>query len=127
MGSSPSLFHIRSGGAMKAAPRYTPVAMRLDLFLKQTGLIKRRPVAKAMCDANKVARNDKAARASDEVREGDTLRINYGIKTVELEVLMVPIGTVSKAQRTEFYRITKEEREEDDIRELISRSDEPIF
>ncbi len=101
--------------------------MRLDLFLKQTGLIKRRPVAKAMCDANKVERNGKTARASDEVRENDTLRINYGAKTVELEVLMVPTSAVSKAQRTEFYRITKEERVEDDLREFISRPDEPIF
>jgi ribosomal 50S subunit-recycling heat shock protein len=86
--------------------------MRLDLFLSKTGLVKRRPIAKAMCDANKVQRNGKTAKASDEVRATDTLRINYGVRTVEIEVLDVPSGNVAKNQRENFYRVTKEEKEE---------------
>ena len=87
--------------------------MRLDLFLKQTGLIKRRPIAKAMCDGGKVSRNGKVAKAGDELRAGDQLRIDYGVKTVDVEVLTVPTGVVSKSQRDEFFRITAEQRNED--------------
>jgi ribosomal 50S subunit-recycling heat shock protein len=89
--------------------------MRLDLFLKQTGLVKRRPIAKAMCDADKIARNGRPAKPGDEVRGGDTLRIQYGVRTVDLEILAVPTGNVGKAQREEFFRITGEQREEDDL------------
>jgi ribosomal 50S subunit-recycling heat shock protein len=87
--------------------------MRLDLFLKQAGLIKRRPIAKAMCDGGKVSRNGKVAKAGDEVRAGDQLRIDYGARTVDVEVLAVPTGTIGKAQRDEFFRITAEQRNED--------------
>lgn len=89
--------------------------MRLDLFLKQTGLVKRRPIAKAMCDANKILRNGRAAKAGDEVRAADTLRIHYGVRTVDVEILAVPSGNVGKAQREEFFRITGEQREEDEF------------
>jgi len=101
--------------------------MRMDLFLKQTGLIKRRPVAKAMCDAGKIERNGKPAGAGDEVRRNDILRINYGFKTTEVEVLEVPSAGVRKNERTEFYHVIKEERDEDEIRSRIARSDEPMF
>lgn len=99
----------------------------MDLFLKQTGLVKRRPVAKAMCDAGKIERNGKAAGAGDEVRRNDILRINYGFKTTEVEVLEVPAASVRKNERTEFYHVVKEERDEDEIRSRIARSDEPMF
>jgi len=99
----------------------------MDLFLKQTGLVKRRPVAKAMCDANKIERNGKPASAGDEVRRNDILRINHGFKTTEVEVLEVPAASVRKAERTEFYRVVKEERDENEIRSHIERSDEPLF
>ncbi len=88
--------------------------MRLDLFLKQTGLVKRRPIAKAMCDADKILRNGRAAKAGDEVRAGDKLRIHYGVRTVDAEILAVPTGNVGKAQREEFFRITSEQREEEE-------------
>jgi ribosomal 50S subunit-recycling heat shock protein len=49
------------------------------------------------------------------VRGGDTLRIQYGVRTVDVEILAVPTGSVGKAQREEFFRITGEQREEDDL------------
>jgi ribosomal 50S subunit-recycling heat shock protein len=87
--------------------------MRLDLFLKQTGLIKRRPIAKAMCDGGKVARNGNVAKSGDEVRAGDHLRIDYGLRTVDVEVLSVPTGAVGKTRRDEFFCITAEQRHEE--------------
>lgn len=88
--------------------------MRLDLFLKQTGLIRRRPIAKLMCDGGKVARNGQLAKPSDEVRGGDTLALDFGTRRIEVEIVAVPAGSVPKARRDEFYRLTSEEKIEDD-------------
>ena len=56
--------------------------MRLDLFLKQTRLIKRRTIAKELCDAGKVLINDKVSKPSAEVKEGDTIILNVGLKPI---------------------------------------------
>ena len=46
--------------------------MRLDKFLKVSRLIKRRTVANEACDAGRVLVNDKPAKASVQVKTGDT-------------------------------------------------------
>lgn len=88
--------------------------MRLDLFLKQTGIVKRRPIAKLLCDGGKIGRNGQIAKAGDDVRSGDILRLDFGTKIVTLEILVVPTGAVPKAARTDFYRPISEEKVEDD-------------
>ncbi|EPZ53189.1 MULTISPECIES: RNA-binding S4 domain-containing protein [Alicyclobacillus] len=60
--------------------------MRLDKFLKVSRLIKRRTLAKQICDAGRVTVNDRTAKASTDVQVGDTLAIRYGNKTVTVEV-----------------------------------------
>lgn len=57
--------------------------MRIDKFLKVSRLIKRREVAKQLCDASKVYVNSKIAKASTEVKEGDLLKIILGNRTIE--------------------------------------------
>ena len=47
--------------------------MRLDKFLKVSRLIKRRTVANEACDAGRVLVNDKPAKASLNVKAGDTM------------------------------------------------------
>ena len=47
--------------------------MRLDKFLKVSRLIKRRTVANEACDAGRVLVNDKTAKASLNVKEGDVI------------------------------------------------------
>lgn len=88
--------------------------MRLDLFLKQTGLVKRRPVAKLLCDGGKISRNAQLAKASDDVRAGDILKLDFGTRRVEVEIVSVPAGSVPKAARTDHFRLTSEEKIEDD-------------
>lgn len=63
--------------------------MRLDKYLKVTRLIKRRTVANEACDADKVLVNGKAARASYDVKVGDIIEIQFGQKTLKVEVLVV--------------------------------------
>ena len=44
--------------------------MRLDLVLKHTRIIKRRTIAKEICEAGKVSVNGKVAKPSQEIKEG---------------------------------------------------------
>ena len=63
--------------------------MRLDKYLKVTRLIKRRTIANEACDAEKVLVNDKAARASYDVKVGDIIEINIGTRPLKVKVLNV--------------------------------------
>ena len=77
--------------------------MRLDKFLKVSRLIKRRTVANETCDAGRVMINDKPAKASANVKEGDIIEIQFGTKAVRVEVLDVQ-ETVKKDDAKELYR-----------------------
>ena len=77
--------------------------MRLDKFLKVSRLIKRRTVANEACDAGRVLVNDKAAKASYDVKNGDVIEIQFGTKSVKVEVLDVQ-ETVKKDEAKDLYR-----------------------
>ena len=77
--------------------------MRLDKFLKVSRLIKRRTVANEACDAGRVMINDRPAKASAQVKAGDVLEIQFGSKSVRVEVLNVQ-ETVKKEEAQELYR-----------------------
>ena len=77
--------------------------MRLDKYLKISRLIKRRTVANEACDAGRVFVNDRPAKASAQVKAGDVLEIQFGSKSVRVEVLNVQ-ETVKKEEAQELYR-----------------------
>ena len=77
--------------------------MRLDKYLKVSRLIKRRTVANKACDAGRGLINDRPAKASAQVKEGDVLEIQFGSKAVRVEVLNVQ-ETVKKEEAQELYR-----------------------
>lgn len=77
--------------------------MRLDKYLKVSRLIKRRTVANEACDAGRVLINDRPAKASAQVKEGNVLEIQFGSKAVRVEVLNVQ-ETVKKEEAQELYR-----------------------
>lgn len=77
--------------------------MRLDKYLKVSRLIKRRTVANEACDAGRVFINEKPAKASTNVKEGDIIEIQFGTKAVKVEVRNVQ-ETVKKEEASELYR-----------------------
>ena len=77
--------------------------MRLDKYLKVSRLIKRRTVANEACDAGRVLLNDKPARASAAVKAGDIVQIQFGGKSVKVEVLDVK-ETVRKEEAESMFR-----------------------
>ncbi len=77
--------------------------MRLDKFLKVSRLIKRRSVANEGCDAGRVLINGKQAKASTNVKKGDVIEIQFGMKTVEAEVLDIQ-DTTKKEEAKNLFR-----------------------
>ena len=77
--------------------------MRLDKYLKVSRLIKRRTVANEACDNGLVTVNDKPARASYEVKEGDKISLRFGARTITLEVVSVQ-ETVRQSEAAAMYR-----------------------
>ena len=77
--------------------------MRLDKYLKVSRLIKRRTVANEACDNGLVTVNDKPARASYEVKEGDRISLRFGARIITVEVLSVQ-ETVRQSEAPALYR-----------------------
>ncbi|NLJ90915.1 MAG: RNA-binding S4 domain-containing protein [Clostridiales bacterium] len=77
--------------------------MRLDKYLKVSRLIKRRTVAKEACDSGRVLVNDKVARASTNVEVGDIIEINFGNRSVKVEVLEIK-DTSKKDESKELFK-----------------------
>lgn len=77
--------------------------MRLDKYLKVSRLIKRRTIANEACDAGRVMVNDRVAKASADIKAGDTITINFGNKEVKVEVLNIQ-ETVKKEEAKEMFR-----------------------
>ena len=63
--------------------------MRLDKYLKVSRIIKRRTVAKDVCDGGKEKINGKVAKAGAEIKIGDILEIGFGERKVRAEILEV--------------------------------------
>ena len=77
--------------------------MRVDKYLKVSRLIKRRTVANEACDNGLVTVNDKPARASYEVKEGDKISLRFGARTITVEVVSVQ-ETVRQSEAAAMYR-----------------------
>ena len=77
--------------------------MRLDKYLKVSRLIKRRTVANEACDNTRVSVNGRPAKASYDVKVGDRSEIQFGARTVAVEVLQVA-ENVRKDDAVGMYR-----------------------
>ncbi|MCR5716976.1 MAG: RNA-binding S4 domain-containing protein [Lachnospiraceae bacterium] len=76
--------------------------MRLDKYLKVSRIIKRRTVANEACDGGRVQVNGRVAKASQEIKVGDEITINFGNKDVKVRVLDVA-ETVRKEEAKEMF------------------------
>lgn len=82
--------------------------MRLDKFLKVSRLIKRRTLAKDICDAGRISVNDRVAKASADVKVGDILTILYGQKTTKVSVSKI-VENPRKDEAVSLYEVLSEE------------------
>ncbi|MGI6747507.1 MAG: RNA-binding S4 domain-containing protein [Anaerovoracaceae bacterium] len=61
--------------------------MRIDKFLKNSRLIKRRTIAKEACEQGRILINGKVAKPGSEVDVGDIILIQFGNAQVKAKVL----------------------------------------
>jgi len=78
--------------------------LRLDKFLKVSRIIKRRTLAKEICDAGKILINGRPAKASTEVKPQDELTLDFGTRIRKVRVLDTP-----KTASTEYAKSMYEE------------------
>lgn len=77
--------------------------MRLDKFLKVSRIIKRRTLAKEVCNGGKVKINNRPAKAGTEVKVGDILVVDFGHRILEIEILEIK-DNVPAAKAGELYK-----------------------
>ncbi|MGA8943825.1 MAG: RNA-binding S4 domain-containing protein [Thermoactinomyces sp.] len=82
--------------------------MRLDKFLKVSFLVKRRTLAKEVCDQGRVTVNGKTAKAGTTVAVGDEVSIRYGQKKVTVRVEKL-LNSVRKEDAGQMYTLLREE------------------
>ena len=83
--------------------------MRVDKYLKVTRILKRRTVSKELADNQRILVNDKVAKPSTTIKEGDFITIILGNKSIKIKV--VKIANFSKKEESEeLYELIEEIR-----------------
>lgn len=80
--------------------------MRIDKFLKNSRLIKRRTLANEACDHGRIKINDKVAKPGSEVKVGDVIEIQFGNSNTRVEVTSIN-EHVTKDDAKEMYILLK--------------------
>lgn len=78
--------------------------MRLDKFLKNSRIIKRRSVAKDACEKGRVLINGKQAKAGTEVNLGDEIQIEFGQSKVLVQVTKI-LDSQKKEDAETMYKV----------------------
>lgn len=78
--------------------------MRLDKFLKVSRIIKRRTVAKEVCETGRVLVNGRVAKPGTDIKVGDVIEIGYATGSVKAEVLNIA-EHVTKDGAKDLYKI----------------------
>ena len=85
--------------------------MRIDKYLKVSRLIKRRTVAKDICEGDKIQINGRIAKPSGEVKPGDIVTLMLGRSILEVKVLNTP-NSIRADEAHTLYEVIREERQE---------------
>lgn len=97
--------------------------MRLDKYLKVSRIIKRRTLAKEVCDSGRIMVNGRVAKAGTEIKPGDILLIDFGHKEVKVEILALA-NSASTKDAKELFNIIEEKKKENPQEALNNFVDE---
>ncbi|WP_291651461.1 RNA-binding S4 domain-containing protein [Clostridium sp.] len=86
--------------------------MRLDKYLKVSRIIKRRTVAKEVCEGGRVSINNKVAKASTVVKEGDIIEIQFANRSLKARIINI-VEHVKKENAKEMYEILEGEEDKE--------------
>ena len=76
--------------------------MRIDLFLKEARIIKRRSIAKEYCLRELILINGKIAKPSSEVNSGDVINVTFGEKKFDVVAKVEKVGKKERASYESF-------------------------
>ena len=82
--------------------------MRIDKYLKVSRLIKRRTVAKDVCDGDKIKINGRIVKPSAEVKIGDHVTLEMRNHILEILVLATP-NSVKANEAQNLYQLIRDE------------------
>lgn len=91
--------------------------MRIDKYLKLTRLIKRRTVAKELLERGIFKINDKVAKPSSEVKEGDILVLLLGRHKLTVRVNKI-VSYAKKEDAQDLYELISDEIINEDSNEI---------
>ncbi len=78
--------------------------MRLDDYISTIRIIKRRTLAKKMIEGGLVKLNGKSVKPAHPVQVGDIIRVTFGPRKIDLEVVDIPVRSVRKADCENYYK-----------------------
>jgi len=83
--------------------------MRLDKYLKESRILKRRSVAQKLAANERVLLNGKPAKPAREVKVDDILEVRFGNRILTVKVLSTENNTKEKKNSESMYEVIKEE------------------
>lgn len=86
--------------------------MRLDLYLKRCCLTRRRSEAKRACENGIVMLDGRRAKPGQPVVPGRRVSISFLDRYLELEILKLPAGNVSRTEARTYYEVLRDEARE---------------
>lgn len=89
--------------------------MRLDIFLNKCCIVKHRTEAKRACDNGIVTLDGHPAKASRDVAVGQKIFIGFTDRHIEIEVLNIPQGNVSRKEASMYYTVLRDEVQESEF------------
>ncbi len=86
--------------------------MRLDAFLSNLAIIKRRTVAKELADGGHIKVNDRRAKPAHKLKVGDIVEIT-GQRHLKFRIRELPYKSVPKQNRPDYYELLIDEKPKD--------------
>ena len=86
--------------------------MRLDKYLKVSRIIKRRTVAKEVCESGRITINNKVAKPSTVVKEGDIIEIAFATRSLKARIINIA-EHVRKENAKAMYEIIEGEEDKE--------------
>ncbi|HOB53570.1 MAG TPA: S4 domain-containing protein [Acidobacteriota bacterium] len=87
--------------------------MRLDMFLRVSRIIARRPLGKRLCDNGAVRVNGRTAKAAQEIRAGDIIEVDAPGARHRYRVERLPDGrNVARTEARELATLLDTERKD---------------
>jgi ribosomal 50S subunit-recycling heat shock protein len=87
--------------------------VRLDLFLRNSGIVPRRSQAQKVCKGGLVEIDGRTAKASSSVEIGQEISVQLGMSRRRYRVLDTPERPVSKQARSDVAELLESNRAED--------------